>query len=132
MSLTFALYSDDSSVRKALISAMGERLSGDLPTHQVKEFATGAALRASVDSGLKYDLFILDGEAVPEGGMGIARALKDEVFQCPPVLLIIARAADAWLAGWSRADAVISHPVDPFTVASEIATVLRTTRGVLS
>ena len=71
------------------------------------------------------DLFIVDGEATPEGGMGISRQLKDEVFQCPPVLLVTARPDDAWLAAWSRADAVIVHPIDPFTVADRVATLLR-------
>ena len=61
----------------------------------------------------------LDGEATPEGGMGVARQLKDEVFNCAPILLIVARAQDAWLAGWSRADAIISHPIDPFTIAKK-------------
>jgi len=61
----------------------------------------------------------------PEGGMGISRQLKDEVFQCPPVLLVTARPDDAWLAAWSRADAVIVHPIDPFTVADRVATLLR-------
>lgn len=125
------LYSDDSSVRQAIISALGKKVSNDLGEHEVIEFATGAALRQyiernGVDGKFKADLFILDGEAVPEGGMGIARQLKDEVFNCPPVLLITGRPQDAWLAAWSRAEASISHPVDPFTLASTVADLLRT------
>ena len=73
----------------------------------------------------KADLFILDGEAVPEGGMGVARQLKDEVFNCPPVLLITGRKEDAWLAAWSRAEAVVTHPIDPFTLAQSAADLLR-------
>jgi DNA-binding response OmpR family regulator len=125
------LYSDDSSVRQAIISALGKKVANDLGEHEVIEFATGAALRQyiernGVDGKFKADLFILDGEAVPEGGMGIARQLKDEVFNCPPVLLITGRPQDAWLAAWSRAEASISHPVDPFTLASTVADLLRT------
>ncbi len=125
------LYSDDSSVRQAIISALGKKVANDLGEHEVIEFATGAALRQyiernGVDGKFKADLFILDGEAVPEGGMGIARQLKDEVFNCPPVLLITGRPQDAWLAAWSRAEASISHPVDPFTLASTVADILRT------
>jgi len=125
------LYSDDSSVRQAIISALGKKVANDLGEHEVFEFATGAALRQyiehnGVDGKFKADLFILDGEAVPEGGMGIARQLKDEVFNCPPVLLITGRPQDAWLAAWSRAEASISHPLDPFTLASTVADLLRT------
>ena len=89
--LVLALYSDDSSVRSSVIAALGKQLDKDLPIHEIKEFATAAALRLYVDSKKQVDLFILDAEAVPEGGMGVCRQLKDEVFNCPPVLLITAR-----------------------------------------
>ena len=56
---------------------------------------------------------VLDGEAQPAGGMGVCRQAKDEIYNCPPVLLIIGRPDDGWLATWSRADAVVSHPIDP-------------------
>ncbi len=123
---TVVIYSDDSSVRETLISALGSKVAADLPEHEIKEFATGKALRMYLDNKGSADLFIVDGEATPEGGMGIARQLKDELFQCPPVLLITARPDDAWLAAWSRADLVIVHPIDPFSVADRVATLLRT------
>jgi hypothetical protein len=125
------VYSDDSSVRAAIVAALGKRTAADLPEHQIEEFATAPALRAFVDrkstSGdLRADLFILDGEAVPEGGMGVARQLKDEIFNCPPVLLITGRREDAWLAAWSCAEASVIHPIDPFTLANTVADLLRT------
>ena len=124
------IYSDDSSVRASIISALGRRVAADLPEHEIREFATGKALRQFIDQKgldgkLRADLFILDGEATPEGGMGIARQLKDEIFECPPVLIMIARADDAWLATWSRADGTVMHPVDPFTLANTVADLLR-------
>jgi hypothetical protein len=124
------IYSDDSSVRAAIVAGLGKRVAADIPEHQILEFATGDALRSHIDrkdvSGyLRADLFVLDGEAVPEGGMGIARQLKDEVFNCPPVLLITGRREDAWLAAWSRAEASIIHPIDPFTLANTVADLLR-------
>lgn len=124
------IYSDDSTVRSAILSALGKRVSADLPEHDISEFATADALRAVVDaskSAPAADLIILDAEAVPEGGMGVSRQLKDEVFQCPPVLLITARPDDAWLAAWSRADATVLAPIDPFTFANVVAGLLRTT-----
>ena len=124
------VYSHDSSVRSAVISALGQKIAADLPAHEILEFATAPALRVFVDrpdlaGNFKADLFILDGEAVPEGGMGVARQLKDEVFNCPPVLLIIGRKEDAWLAAWSRAESVVTHPIDPFTLAQSAADLLR-------
>jgi DNA-binding response OmpR family regulator len=71
------------------------------------------------------DLAILDGEAVPAGGMGIARQLKDEIFQCPPILVITGRPQDAWLATWSRAEGAVSHPIDPVRMAEVTADLLR-------
>ena len=32
---------------------------------------------------------------------------------------------DRWLATWSRADAVISHPIDPVALARELAVLMR-------
>lgn len=128
--LRILVYSDDSSVRAAISGALGTRLAADLPTHEIIEFATGKALRLFTDrkgatANNQVDLFILDGEAVPEGGMGIARQLKDEVFECPPVLVITGRKEDAWLAAWSMAEASVMHPIDPFTLAHTAANLLR-------
>ena len=119
--LVLALYSDDSTVRRSVIAALGKQLDKDLPIHEIKEFATAAALRLYVNSKKQVDLFILDAEAVPEGGMGVCRQLKDEVFNCPPVLLITARSSDNWLATWSKAEATVMHPIDPFTIAAKCA-----------
>ena len=128
--LRILVYSDDSSVRAAIAGALGTRLAADLPSHEIIEFATGKALRLFTDrkgatANNQVDLFILDGEAVPEGGMGIARQLKDEIFECPPVLVITGRKEDAWLAAWSMAEASVMHPIDPFTLAHTAANLLR-------
>ena len=124
------VYSDDSSVREAVIGALGNRVASDMAEHVIHQFATAAALRLYVDSkkpgsDSPIDLFILDGEAVPEGGLGIARQLKDEVFNCPPIMVITGRKEDAWLAAWSRAEANVLHPIDPFTLSHTVADLLR-------
>ena len=129
------VYSDDSSVRGSIISALGKRADKDLPEHEFHEFATGPALRAYIDSKnlageFRADLFILDGETSPEGGLGIARQLKDEVFNCPPVLVITGRQEDSWLAAWSMAEASVVHPIDPFTLAKTAAQLLRGTTPI--
>ena len=124
------VYSDDSSVRSSIVSALGARVAKDLPEHEIHEFATGPAVRAYVDSKnvageFRADLFILDGEAAQEGGLGMARQLKDEVFNCPPILVITGRKEDKWLAAWSLAEASVVHPIDPFTLAKTAAELLR-------
>ncbi len=127
---SIVLYSDDSSVREAVMGALGNRVANDMAEHVIHQFATAAALRLFVDSkkpgsDTPIDLFILDGEAVPEGGLGMARQLKDEVFHCPPVMVITGRKEDAWLAAWSRAEANVLHPIDPFTLSHTVADLLR-------
>ena len=134
---SIVLYSDDSTVRQGVIGALGTRLSPEMAEHVIHEFATAPALRLFVDgkkpgSESPIDLFILDGESVPEGGLGIARQLKDEVFNCPPVMVITGRKADAWLAAWSRAEANVLHPIDPFTLAHTVAELLRARSTALS
>ena len=47
---------------------------------------------AALDEG-GVDVAILDGEATPAGGMGIARQVKDEIYQCPPILVLTGRVA---------------------------------------
>lgn len=120
-----AIYSDDLTVRQTIASALGSKVAADIGAHKVVEFATGDALRLFLDEKRQVDLFILDGESTPEGGLGIARQLKDEIFNCPPTLVITARAADAWLASWSMADGSVMHPIDPFTLAHKVADLLR-------
>ena len=46
----------------------------------------------------------------------------------PPVLLLIGRPQDAWLATWSRAEAAVSHPIDPVALADGLAQLLRGSR----
>ena len=55
----------------------------------------------------------------------MARQLKDELFNCPPVLVITGRIQDNWLAAWSKADDAILHPIDPFTLAAKVAELLK-------
>lgn len=118
------VYSDDQSVREAIASALGGKLPGESTGHKVVNFATADALRLYLKEKRKASLFILDGEAVPEGGLGLAHALKDELIDCPPIMVIIQRPQDSWLASWSGAEAVISHPIDPFTLGSKVAELL--------
>jgi CheY-like chemotaxis protein len=126
------VYSDDARTRASIIAALGRRPSANGPLVSATEVATEPALMAALDASARQvskgeagiSLVILDGEATPAGGMGIARAIKDEIFSAPKILLVIGRPSDAWLASWSRADAVVSHPIDPFVLAGAAARLL--------
>lgn len=121
---TVLLYSDDRTVREQVRLALGTRLAADLQEIEVREVATAPAVLWAMDAG-GIDLAILDAEAVPAGGMGLAHQLKDEIADCPPVLLLVARTADAWLATWSKAEAISSYPVDPVRLPAAAAELLR-------
>jgi len=122
--LTVLVYSDDMTTRDAVRAALGRRPAADLARCVLVDCATQPAVLARMDAG-GVDLAILDGEAVPSGGLGLCRQLKDEIYRCPPILVLIAREQDGWLANWSRADAVVGHPIDPFVLAHAAADLLR-------
>jgi DNA-binding response OmpR family regulator len=126
-----AVYSHDADVRAQIKLAVGRRPAPDLPEVTLIEVATEPALFRLLDAG-GCDVMILDGEAQPAGGMGVCRQAKDEIFNCPPVLLITGRADDGWLATWSRADAVISHPIDPVALAQALAGLMRARSGAVA
>ena len=119
------VYSHDADTRGRVRLAIGRRPAPDVPEAEVIEVATEPMLFRKLDAG-EIDVMVLDGEAQPAGGMGVCRQAKDEIHNCPPVLLIIGRPDDGWLATWSRADAVISHPIDPVALASALAGLMRT------
>jgi DNA-binding response OmpR family regulator len=122
--MTVLVYSDDVETREKVKLAVGRRPAAGLPLVEWLECATEKAVIAAFDAGA-IELAILDGEAAPAGGMGIARQVKDEIYKCPPVLLLIGRAQDSWLAAWSRADAVVAHPLDPFVLAKAVADLMQ-------
>lgn len=122
--LKVLVYSDDRTVRAQVRSALGNRPATDLPALEYVECATEPVVIRQADKG-RFDLLILDGEATPAGGMGICRQLKDEVYRCPPILVLVGRPQDAWLATWSRADSVVAHPIDAIVLANAVAKVLR-------
>jgi len=116
-------------VREGIVSAVGRRPAPDLGRVTFTEVGTIADVLAAADAG-GQDLLVLDGEAQPTGGMGLSRQLKNEITDCPPILVTVRRRDDRWLATWSQADAVLVHPLDPLAAAETVADVLRRTAGV--
>lgn len=122
--VTVLVYSNSAEVRATLRTAVGRRPAPDTGRIDWVECETGSQVVTELDRG-GIDLLILDGEAQPTGGMGLARQYKFEVDDCPPVVVLIARPQDGWLASWSLADAVINTPIDPVESASVVAEQLR-------
>jgi len=123
--LSILLYSDDSATRDAVRVAVGRRPARDVEVTAWRECATAPAVIEAVESG-DFDLLVLDGEAAPFGGLGLCRQLKNEIFDCPPVLVLTGRPQDGWLAAWSQADLVVPHPLDPIALADAVAELGRT------
>ena len=77
--LKVLVYSDDVNTRQQVMLALGSRPHPDLPELEYVEVATEPVVISNMDAG-HIDLAILDGEAVPAGGLGIAKQLKDEIY----------------------------------------------------
>ena len=124
---TVLLYSDDLAVRDRIRMAIGVRPAADLSVEFV-DASTWEDCRNLLDD-YEIDLMVLDGEAAPAGGLGIARQIKDEYATPPPTCVVIARAADRWLAAFAQVDATLVHPLDPVTTGQTVAGLLRGRRN---
>lgn len=129
--LKVIVYSSDRLVRQQVCLALGRKIASDLPELDIREFATQPALFKAMDAEV-FDVAVLDGEAVP-GGMGISYQMKEEIADSAPVVLLVARRDDAWIAAWSRAEAICAYPIDPIRLPETVAQVVRNARaGVAS
>lgn len=125
-SLQILVYSDNPQTREAVRLALGRRVHPDLPELGYVDVATGPMVIKQLDAG-GFDLAILDGEASPTGGMGLAKQIKDEIADAPPIVVLTGRPDDAWLAIWSRAEAAVPHPIDPIRLGDAVVPLLRGT-----
>lgn len=119
------VYSDNALVRAAVGRAITPAPAADIAPVIIKEFATADALKEYFNDKGRADLMILDGEATPLGGLGLAREIKDEIYHAPSTIGIIGREADRWLATWAKVDGIVLHPIDPRSLARECAALLR-------
>jgi DNA-binding response OmpR family regulator len=120
---TVLLYSDDPQVRDRMRLAVGPRPAADIAVDFVEAGTHEECIRLM--DGYEIDLLLLDGEAAPAGGLGIARQVRDEYDDVPPLVVTVARAADNWLAAYAKVDATIRLPLDPIITGQTVATLLR-------
>lgn len=118
------VYSNRADVRQEVILAIGRRPARDVGRVDYLECATVAEVLMAVDDNAA-DILILDGEAQPAGGMGVSRQIHLEAATVPPVILLVRRRDDRWLATWANADEVLMYPLDPVSAAQSVAAVLR-------
>lgn len=124
------VYSDDPAVRASVRTAIGRRPAKDLGRVEWVEIDSGPKVVQTVDAG-GLDLAIFDGEAWPTGGLGLCKQLKDEVKDCPPVLVLVARRDDAWLATWSLCDATVPLPIDAPELTAAAVDLIRKRRAAV-
>src|SRR4051812_34450084 len=125
---TVLVYSSSAPTRDRVLMALGKHPVRSLQLEFVQA-STGREVVSICDAG-GIDLAILHGEAAPTGGIGLGRQLKAELDDPPPVLLLLGRRDDAWLATWSRAEAVTPHPIDAVRITEAVVELLPPARAV--
>lgn len=92
----------------------------------VTEVATPHRALALLDEGQLYDVVVADNDTAPEGGFSLCREIKARGQMrraMPPVVLLLARPQDRWLARWAQADAHVLKPADPFDLLEVLRSV---------
>jgi DNA-binding response OmpR family regulator len=118
------IYSNSASFRERVRMAIGTSPAAGVDDIDYVEVGDSYSVNALVDRG-GIDLLVLDGEAWPAGGMGVARELKNSRRVSPPIIVVIGRNDDRWLAKWSQADAAIVEPVDHVELTNTVVSLLR-------
>lgn len=118
-----AVYSDRRALREDVRAAIGSSLDRDYPSVELTDFATAPILVRALHNR-EFDLCLLDGETAPLGGIGLAYQIRNEVDNPPPLVVMLARRDDAWLATWSKADEVVPLPIDPLQLPATVSCVL--------
>lgn len=129
-SITVLVYSQHPEVRAEVRSAVGRRAARDLGRIEWVECSNYSQVRNELDGG-EVSLAILDGDAQPTGGVGLCRQFKNEITDCPPIIVLLLRPQDKWLATWAQADAVVVRPVDPVTTADTVRRVLESAASAI-
>lgn len=89
--------------------------------------ATPQRALAILDEGQTFDVVIGDNDTHPTGGLALCREVKARGQmgrEMPPVVLLIAREQDRWLANWAQADAHVQKPADPFDLRETLQSVV--------
>src|SRR6266508_1417832 len=77
------------------------------------------------------DLAVVEVGVTPYGAFGITRDIKASPETTCPVVVVLERPQDDWLARWSGADALVNRPIDPFALAEVARRLVEEHRGVV-
>jgi DNA-binding response OmpR family regulator len=115
------LVSDSEAVRDEVKAAVGDSST------TFREFTRGSAVRGAVQER-KPDLAIIDLQVGKMGGMAtcLDLRLEESAGRLPhvPVLMLLDRRADVFLARRSEAEGWIVKPLDPMRLGRAVRTVL--------
>lgn len=117
------LFSADLHTRETIMDAVGVSGAFDLPPISWLEVATAKAAKLSFEPE-RFAALVLDAETTQEGGESLSRWLHDHNEKVPPVIMLVARPQDEWLARWSGAAQCIQAPFPADTVVDTIRKVL--------
>lgn len=101
-------------------------LMGD-DVHVLQVATPQRALAYLLERQGELDIVVADGDTAPTGGFAFSHQLKqrkDMGDDVPPIVLLIARDDDRWMAKWSRADAYIRKPIDPFDLEQVVRAIV--------
>jgi hypothetical protein len=121
--LRVLVYSDDVTVRQQVILALGRRPHADLPArvrrgrHRTRRPPEHGRRRHRPGDPRR--------RSRPGRRHGHRQAAQGRDLPVPPILVLIGRPQDAWLATWSRAEAAVPHPIDLVRLAEAVTTLLR-------
>ncbi len=90
---------------------------------EIVEVSTPQRALAMLEEGEPFDIVVGDNDTHPAGGIFLARGVRDlgrMGHAVPPVVLLLARSQDVWLANWAQADAWALKPPDPFDLAEAV------------
>ena len=114
------LVSPDAEARdlmRVVVGSIERRLGEPLSFLDASDGEQGAALALREQPGA----VVADEIASRAGAFALARELRGAVNPYRgPILILLERRQDAWLANWSGADAWFVKPVDPFELADRL------------
>ena len=123
------LVSPDAEARDLLRISVGSiqrRVGESVSFLEAKDGEQGARI------GLRErpDAIVADEIASRAGAFSLARDLRGAVEPYPgPIVIVLERKHDAWLARWSGADAWLVRPIDPFELADRLVELIQAHRA---
>jgi len=123
------LVASDERVRDRLKLAL-ERLEVNGEEIDFIEVSDGNAAVA-VAEARHPDLVVVEVGVTPYGAFGITRDIKASPQTACPVIIVLERPQDEWLARWSGADALVNRPIDPFALADVARRLIEEHRDVV-